>query len=647
MTIFQDLLYQTTQGATGPGDGRGGVNASQVGLGVRVAAIETIHTQGFMQFTGNRTDMMISGDGFFVFRDGGSNIFSRAGNFTLDANFDLVHSGTGFRVQGFQMQRDPMNPMDFVMNPALSDIRIPLGEKMDPRATSVVGLRCNLDSRSRSFLPIGFKDIPFGGQGNPAIITHNVGAGAGLRNTLTIETDHTDHTEYLTFTFDTSPPTSAESIVFEMTGINAQGRPILNPTSATMLVPGSDPAITADVDFNSETGVLVLRHPTNNSTLWETNVYEGMNYFVFEAVDSNNDRFRFSMEFDESELGSSPVNATIWFAEVGTGGATIAGTVDGPISIQIPMKADGTFDLPTAGSTLASLLAPSATFPTIGTLTGEHLQLRLSANGSGFEVFSSNDPAPAPPAGSFSSVGSLVMGQPRQTKFTIFDCQGFPHTLEVQFKKVTENVWRWEAFFPENPSLVAFRPSGLLEFGPCGRLVSPNPGFETLEMPFSLLGRNNTMVRLDFSGYSFNDDAGGITQFASAHTTVAFFQDGFTMGVLNDFTVGLDGTIVGQFTNGQNMPIFRLALAQFANPGGLEKIGDTMFRDSTNSGLPNIQAAQEGGSGSIIGSTLEMSNVDLTEEFTRLIISQRGFQANTRIVTVSDSILEEVVNMKR
>ena len=119
------------------------------------------------------------------------------------------------------------------------------------------------------------------------------------------------------------------------------------------------------------------------------------------------------------------------------------------------------------------------------------------------------------------------------------------------------------------------------------------------------------------------------------------------MGILNNFNVGLDGTIVGQFTNGQNIPLYRVALAQFANPQGLEKIGDTMFRDTINSGLPNIQAALEGGSGSIVGSTLEMSNVDLTEEFTRMIVSQRGFQANTRVVTVSDSILEEVVNMKR
>ena len=80
---------------------------------------------------------------------------------------------------------------------------------------------------------------------------------------------------------------------------------------------------------------------------------------------------------------------------------------------------------------------------------------------------------------------------------------------------------------------------------------------------------------------------------------------------------------------------------------GLDKIGDTMFRESINSGTAQIDAAGENGLGTIVGGTLEMSNVDLTEEFTRLIISQRGFQANARVVTTSDQILEEVVNLKR
>ncbi|MDR3264944.1 MAG: flagellar hook-basal body complex protein, partial [Synergistaceae bacterium] len=169
-----------------------------------------------------------------------------------------------------------------------------------------------------------------------------------------------------------------------------------------------------------------------------------------------------------------------------------------------------------------------------------------------------------------------------------------------------------------------------------------------INVPYSLLGRENETITLDFSGKSFGlDTMEGITQFASETTTKPYYQDGYQMGVMNDYSVGQDGVITGIYTNGQTQPIYRIALAQFANPMGLEKIGDTMFRASINSGMANIDAAMVGGAGTISSGSLEMSNVDLTEEFTHLIIAQRGFQANTRVVTVSDQILEEVVNMKR
>ena len=96
-----------------------------------------------------------------------------------------------------------------------------------------------------------------------------------------------------------------------------------------------------------------------------------------------------------------------------------------------------------------------------------------------------------------------------------------------------------------------------------------------------------------------------------------------------------------------NIPLYRVALATFANEQGLEKVGNTMFAATVNSGNANIDGATTNGKGSIMSQYLEMSNVDLTEEFTHLIIAQRGFQANTRVVTVSDQILEEVVNLKR
>ncbi|MBQ7734123.1 MAG: flagellar hook-basal body complex protein, partial [Synergistaceae bacterium] len=176
-----------------------------------------------------------------------------------------------------------------------------------------------------------------------------------------------------------------------------------------------------------------------------------------------------------------------------------------------------------------------------------------------------------------------------------------------------------------------------------------NPG-ATIQIPFSLDGRANAEVFLNFGGgekTTAGDVLMGVTQFESETTTKAVYQDGYPMGVLENYSIGQDGTITGAYSNGKNIPLYRVAIATFANEQGLDKVGDTMFRETVNSGYANIDPAQVNGKGTIVAQTLEMSNVDLTEEFTHLIISQRGFQANTRVITTSDQILEEVVNLKR
>ncbi|MCL2684659.1 MAG: flagellar hook-basal body complex protein, partial [Synergistaceae bacterium] len=143
------------------------------------------------------------------------------------------------------------------------------------------------------------------------------------------------------------------------------------------------------------------------------------------------------------------------------------------------------------------------------------------------------------------------------------------------------------------------------------------------------------------------DRIDGVTNFGSQSTTKMYAQDGYAMGVLNDWTIGGDGTFFGSYSNGRVLPIAQLALAMFANPQGLSQIGETCFAETINSGIAQIGEPMTNGAGSIIGNTIEMSNVDLSEEFVNLIRAQRGFQANTRVVHTSDQVLEELINMKR
>ena len=116
---------------------------------------------------------------------------------------------------------------------------------------------------------------------------------------------------------------------------------------------------------------------------------------------------------------------------------------------------------------------------------------------------------------------------------------------------------------------------------------------------------------------------------------------------LTSYTIGADGKVTGVFSDGSQHDIAQVAIADFANPMGLEKVGDTSFRESSNSGKAQIGASGEGRRGSLLAGALEMSNIDLAAEFTNLILAQRGFQASSRVITTSDQVLEDLVNIKR
>jgi flagellar hook protein FlgE len=119
------------------------------------------------------------------------------------------------------------------------------------------------------------------------------------------------------------------------------------------------------------------------------------------------------------------------------------------------------------------------------------------------------------------------------------------------------------------------------------------------------------------------------------------------MGQLQSFNIDKSGQLLGVFSNGRSQILAQLALANFNNPSGLIRSGDTMFSASANSGTAQIGQAGFNGRGNINSGTLEMSNVDLSQEFTDMIVTQRGFQANSRIITTSDEMLQELVNLKR
>lgn len=142
-------------------------------------------------------------------------------------------------------------------------------------------------------------------------------------------------------------------------------------------------------------------------------------------------------------------------------------------------------------------------------------------------------------------------------------------------------------------------------------------------------------------------DLSNITGYAELSTVAISGQNGRPAGTLQSYALSDDGSLVGTFDNGATAVLARVALANFVNPTGLEKAGNSQYRPTVNSGEAVIGEAGAEGMGSLISGALEMSNVDLSQEFTNLIVAQRGFQANARIITTSDEVLQELTNLKR
>jgi flagellar hook protein FlgE len=422
---FQDMLSQTLSGAAKPTDEVGGVNPKQVGLGMMVASIDTIHTQGSLQTTGVMTDVAVQGEGFFVLQDGENRFYTRAGAFGIDADGLLVNPANGMRVQGWQAQTVGGATTINVASP-LRDLVIPVGGKDPAAATTEVQMACNLDKRT--------PEIP------PGATEQTIIDGTWSTSFDIYDSFGTVHQLQVNFT--------------KVPGITNrwQAQVVVDPVAET---------------------------PTNT---------------LVEVGAANNPDNIFFVDFDN--VGSL---AAVLDAQ----GDTVA---EGRLQVQV------SFDV------------PEATVP---------------------------------------------------------------------------------------PGEVAVRQLFTLDLGEVGSYRS------------------------------------AVTQFAEKSSTKAIIQDGYPMGYLESFKIDQSGVITGVYTNGTNRPIGQIALAGFTNPGGLEKAGENVYVVSNNSGEARVDPAGVAGKGKIIAGALEMSNVDMAEQFTDMIVTQRGFQANSRTITTSDQMIQELLTLKR
>jgi flagellar hook protein FlgE len=238
----------------------------------------------------------------------------------------------------------------------------------------------------------------------------------------------------------------------------------------------------------------------------------------------------------------------------------------------------------------------------------------------------------------------------RETSITVYDSMGREYQLVVKFEYIdsgsgTPDTWVWSAEYDDgiNGRLPVDSPAAqqVLEFDADGRLVQPAA---PVTVEFTNLGGDTMSIDVDFGEPGSLES---LTQFAAPSTAVARQQDGYTMGDLERFSIDPTGAITGAFTNGETITLGQVVLADFNNPSGLIRRGDNMYSVSANSGAAVLGYAGEGSQSTITSGALEMSNVDLAQEFTNMITAQRGFQSNARVITTADEMLQEVVSLKR
>jgi len=224
----------------------------------------------------------------------------------------------------------------------------------------------------------------------------------------------------------------------------------------------------------------------------------------------------------------------------------------------------------------------------------------------------------------------------------VYDAAGAPQEVTLTFTNTGAGAWSWAA----NAANGTVTPAGTgtATFNADGSLAS-----------FTFPGGGNSLTLTPTSGaaITFVISAGtvngidGISGFANPSNAVVNSQNGYPSGELVNVAVDNRGVITGYFSNGISRDLAQIALASFNNPAGLQRMGDNVYIESANSGLAVVGFAGGTNQSTITPGALESSNVDISQEFTNMIIAQRGFQANARVITTADEMLNELVNLRR
>jgi flagellar hook protein FlgE len=666
---FEESMAQLLQGASRPAGTAGGTNPLQVGLGMAVGSVDTMLTQGNLQTTGQITDLALEGNAFFAFSNGEGRFYSRNGALQLDGNGRLVSPTNGFTLQGKMAAMDGTYPAGI----PIGDLRIPYGEKAPARATDEVRFSCNLDSDSD-------------GQGT---ITHS--------NRYITQAQDTDR---LTSLFDRDGNDLGiqvgDNLIISVSGedpmrfsvtetstmadlaadIQTYLRNVTGSGFITVSATGGNLSIDSTLDPATDIPGLQIRssRPGSNSYVanalnFPPSINGGTNYTVTGLRVPAEDTDLLSSVFDANgqSLGLSP--GDVLNVNGGVGGRTI------PTTSAVYANPDPTdttsvrtirdllnliqqaFSLPETDGTPYD--NPSVSINMSGTnddrIPDGAIVLRgqpenpFAISSISISATNTDNALPAPTRFNanmtFTEIQAARNTGVHSTSIVIYDESGDAHSITTTFTHSGQpNEWLWEISTEGGEEIISGN-RGRITFGQDGSPSAFTFDDNATNFRFDPMNGSNIV--------SLNLNVGtpgsyrGITQFRSPSTTVAREQNGYPMGKLQEISIDEKGEISGVYTNGISKSIATIYVAEFNNPAGLMKMGDSMYSVSNNSGEGVLLQPGIGSATKIKPGALEMSNVELATEFTNMITTQRGYQANARVITTSDSMLQELVQLIR
>lgn len=686
-----DLFSATLSSASGATATRGGVNPRQIGLGVQTDSIDTIFTQGNPQQTGRLLDLSIRGGGFFQLADeSGAAYYTRAGNFGLDEMGYVTKPSTGLRLIG--QVANAQGDIDSTTPPQA--IRIDYSSLSDavPTGTATLGGNLSSTTQARGATSLNTLVTLFNQQGLPLSLNAGdvIRIGGGTYNTVPPGVPTViPSTDILTVTPTTTLGELASNLrakLRDLTGsttldvtVDASGglrietgpETLNDLTVAAFGVDGTektrirsifnDGELDGNLDLlaNSAvtTGVFRQADATSSTEVFDSqgNARTVITTFARDSrnVPAPSETLLTSLYDDASRsMGVTAGTTNIVIAA----GSTVGGNTTATDTAVLAVAANSSLDdLRAALETQLNTIGGVADITVSLLPDGSFRVSSPTASITDLRIHTDND---AVNGGNASTAGVITrlfnnrdFGVATSTEGLDVTAGAFAGTNTFHTSSPLLNSWTYQVVVPHSVNQPPSAATGELVFLANGNfdnygrdstnnIVSSNPviQFDPDGVDPQNGGVDSLTIQFDFSD---------LTQNASTTTAAILAQDGSPVGRLETIDISNDGIVTGVFSNGTSRTLAQILVASFANDGGLLRSGDNLFVQSSNSGEPVLGVAGTLARGEIASNELELSNVDISEEFVNLILAQRAFQANARVITTGDNILQELVNLVR